>query len=349
MGVDQDPAAQPRFPEEPPQHRRAMVLAAAGVFAGAVVLNLVEAAIPGGPSLSLAPGIGAFCLAVLIWTFGERVPTSALFWLGPIGATLIAVAVGTTHGPADGAVLYVWPVLWQAYFFGRRGAITIVAWIAVVQGLALLQLPADEANFDRWLDVVVSAGLVAAVVNVLGARNRRLVEQLVAEARMDKLTGLLNRRGFVERADAELARARRDRSWLGVASFDLDHFKGINDEFGHEIGDRVLIQAADLFAAEMRESDVLARMGGEEFVALLPGERVEEAAAVTERVRQRLAASHEPGLPQVTVSAGVIAAVAPESLDELLRAADHALYEAKFAGRDRTVVSTAETKSAAPA
>src|SRR5206468_3461163 len=133
----------------------------------------------------------------------------------------------------------------------------------------------------------------------------------------------------------------------GIASFDLDHFKSINDQFGHEIGDRVLSRVADLFRAEMRESDVLARMGGEEFVALLPGEGPEEATEIAERVRQRLRDADDPELPPVTVSAGVVSVVAPENLDDVLRAADHALYEAKVSGRDRTITRTLQEGSAA--
>ena len=338
-----------RYSPHATARRRTMVLAAAGIFVGAAILNLVEAMIPGGPPLSVLPGIGALCLAILVWAFAGRLPDAALFCLGPAGATLIAVAVATTDGPGDGAILYIGAVLWQAYFFGRRGAIAIVVWIALVHGLALLYLPAGDAYFDRWLDVVASATLVAFVVEFLATRNRKLVEQLVDEARVDKLTGLLNRRGFLERADAEVARAQRETTWLGVASFDLDHFKAINDDFGHEIGDRFLARVADLLRAEMRESDVLARMGGEEFVALLPGQGVEEATAVAERVRKRLQDADDPEQPSVTVSAGVVSVVAPENLDDVLRAADDALYEAKFSGRNRTITRMPEGKSAAAA
>jgi diguanylate cyclase (GGDEF)-like protein len=320
-----------------PERKRALLVGGASIFVGAGALNLIEAAIPGGPSLSLLPGVAAFALAAILLTVGRRLPVSVLVWLGPLGAALIGVAVATTDGPGDGAILYILPVLWQAYFFGRRGAILIVAWVALVQALALLYLPAADAYFDRWLDVVASVAVVAGVVEFLATRNRRLVEQLVAEARMDNLTGLLNRRGFAERAGAELARSRREASWLGVASFDLDHFKAINDEYGHEVGDQVLVKVSEFFRAEMRESDVLARMGGEEFVALLPGDSAADAAALAERVRARLEDSEDPGLPSVTVSAGVVSAIGPADLDALLRDADRALYEAKYSGRNRTV------------
>ncbi len=321
----------------PPERKRVLVLAGAGIFAASGALNLIEAAIPGGPSLSVLPGLVAFALAAILVAFGKRLPVSVLVWLGPLGAALIGVAVATTDGAGDGAILYIWPVLWQAYFFGRRGAVLIVLWVAVVQALALVYLPATDAYFDRWLDVVASVSVVAGVVELLATRNRLLVDRLVAEARMDNLTGLLNRRGFAERAAAELARSRREASWLGVATFDLDHFKAINDEYGHEIGDQVLIKVSEFFRAEMRESDVLARMGGEEFTALLPGDSSEQAGALAERVRARLEASEDSGLPSVTVSAGVVSAIGPADLDALLRDADLALYEAKFTGRNRTV------------
>jgi diguanylate cyclase (GGDEF)-like protein len=337
----------PQLPSDGLARKRQMAISAAGIFAGCMVLNLIEAAIPSGPSLSLLPGIGALGFAVVLWAIGDRLPLAALACLGPVGAALIALAVGTTDGPTDGAILYIWPVLWEAYWFGRRGAIAIVACVALFHGLALLHLSAYDGYFDRWIDVVASVGLAAAAVDLLAARNRRLVAALVAEARLDKLTGLLNRRGFIERADVELSRAQRQTSRLAIASFDLDHFKQVNDRFGHEVGDLVLTRVARLLRAEMREADVLARMGGEEFVALLPGERADEAATLAERVRERLAAEDDRELPAVTVTAGVASMLAPSSLDELLRVADQALYEAKFAGRDRIVVA-GELLPAAP-
>lgn len=156
--------------------------------------------------------------------------------------------------------------------------------------------------------------------------------------RVDTLTGLLNGRGFEGRAEIELARASREEKSLALVPFDLDHFKWVNDEFGHEIGDRVLIRLADAFRAEMRETDVIARLGGEEFVALLPGAGVEEARAFAERVREALCAAVEPGTPRVTVSAGATAALAPDGIEGLLKRADMALYAAKSQGRNRAFV-----------
>src|ERR1019366_317157 len=116
----------------------------------------------------------------------------------------------------------------------------------------------------------VSVTVVAVVIMILVQRNDKLLEQLAGEARTDALTGLLNRRGFDERASLELGHARRENRWVAVLVFDIDYFKRINDEWGHEIGDRVLARIGDLLREYSRDIDVTARFGGEEFVVLLP-------------------------------------------------------------------------------
>jgi diguanylate cyclase (GGDEF)-like protein len=315
-----------------------MAYTAAAMYGGAVVVNLLEGALPGGPEISLVPGFAALAVVAVLAAAGPRLPRAALFALGPIGAALIAYALATTPPEQnDGALLYVWPVLWVTYFFGRRGAIFIVAWVAAAQGAAVIAM--DDGVFDRWMDVVVSVGVVALVVHLLVERNNRLLERLSAEARIDKLTGVLNRRGFHERAAVELERARREGDWVGVATFDIDRFKRVNDEWGHEVGDRVLERLGAVLLDESRRSDVVARLGGEEFATLLPGTGVEEAMGYAERVRDAFAADPGADLPRVTVSAGVSASPAPANVDELLSPADAALYKAKRAGRDRALVA----------
>ena len=236
-------------------------------------------------------------------------------------------------------MLYVWPVLWGAYFFGRTGSILLVAWIGVVHAIVLISLPDGVGNFDRWLDVVVTMSVVAGFVQALSASNRKLLARLAAEARVDQLTGVLNRRGFEERLQVELDRVRRDEASLGVATFDIDHFKQVNDEFGHEVGDQVLAHLGAVLAEKTRTTDVVARTGGEEFVALLPGTDAAGTRAYAERVRAAFAARSGLDLPHVTVSAGVTAEQAPADAGALLHRSDSALYAAKRAGRDRTVVA----------
>ena len=314
-----------------------MVYTAAAMYGGAAMISLFEGAVPGGPELSLLPGFAALGFVLLLLPVGPRLPRPALFALGPIGAALIAYAVATTP-PAenDGALLYIWPVLWVTYFFGKRGAIFIVAWVAAVEAVAVLAM--DDGVLDRWMDVVLSVAVVAVVTHSLVQRNNRLVNRLAGEARVDKLTGVLNRRGFEGRAAVEVERARREEASVGAATFDIDYFKRVNDEWGHDVGDHVLERLGEVLRTESRSSDVVARVGGEEFVALLVGVDADQTLAYAERVREAFARDIGLGLPPATISAGVSAAVAPDSVDQLLLAADSALYAAKRAGRDRALV-----------
>jgi len=318
--------------------RRLMAYTAAGMYGGAAVLSFVERLTPGGPPVSAAPGLAALVLFLALLLVGPRLPRRALAPFAPLGVALIAVGLGTTHGAGDGAVLYMWPVLWMSFFFGRRGAITIVACVAVAHGAALVALPPADGFADRWIDVMGSVSIVAAVVQTLAHRNDRLLDELAAEARTDPLTGLLNRRGLDERAAVEIAHARRTDACLAVVSFDLDHFKRINDRFGHDTGDRVLAQLGTVLVSSAREIDVVARIGGEEFVVLLPGATVAGAVEFAERIRRALAEADESDLPRIEVSAGVAGSVAPDEIGSLLQQADAALYNAKRGGRNRTNV-----------
>lgn len=319
-------------------NKRQMAYTAAAMYGGATVLGVVEQLFPGGQSFSVWPGIGALALVVLLLAVGPRLPIWTLATLGPIGAALIAAAVATTQQPGDAAVLYAWPVLWTSFFFGARGAVLILVWLGIVHGVAVLSLDGGARTIDRWLDVMVSMAIVAAVVEALAQRNRDLLDELVHDARTDQLTGLLNRRGFDELVPHELARSRRDDSCVGVVTFDIDRFKGINDEWGHDVGDRVLVALADVFRTESRAGDIVARMGGEEFTAVLAIEDPLDAVEYAERVRAAFAAI-DAGAGPATISAGIASARRPPSAEALLHAADAALYEAKVAGRDRVVVS----------
>jgi len=317
--------------------KRLMAYTAAGMYGGAAFDGAIEGIIPGDPSFAIAPVIVSALIAIALVLYGPRLSRSALAPLGPLGVVLIAYALSATPGAGDGAVLYMWPVLWSTFFFGRRGAITIVAFVGVAHAITLLVLPEASSYAGRWVDVMVSVTVVSAVVLALAGRNDALLAQLNDEARTDALTGLLNRRGFDERAAIELARARREHSSIALATFDLDYFKRVNDEWGHEVGDRVLAHVGALIAAESRGVDITARIGGEEFAVLLPSCDNAAAAAYSERVRVALAGADPSGLPTVRISAGILAAVAPSSIAQLLRGADSALYEAKRTGRDRTV------------
>ena len=162
-------------------------------------------------------------------------------------------------------------------------------------------------------------------------------------ATTDGLTGLPNRRHFLGQAAEEMARARRYGRPITVGIADLDHFKQVNDRFGHAVGDHVLQSFASLVAETLRQTDRVGRYGGEEFAFIFPETTPEEALRLAGRLRQRLAAE-PPLLPDgsvlpVTVSIGLADATGRD-LEESLAQADIALYQAKGSGRDRCVLAS---------
>jgi diguanylate cyclase (GGDEF)-like protein len=162
-------------------------------------------------------------------------------------------------------------------------------------------------------------------------------------ATTDPLTGLRNRRYFQDRLREECARSDRTDQPLSLISIDLDHFKAVNDAWGHPVGDQVLAHAARLIAGSVRTCDVACRVGGEEFAVLCPGAREEEACRVAERIRRSLERTplRMEGGREVTITGSLgIAVREPDSgVEDLLRQADLALYRAKAAGRNRVEVA----------
>jgi diguanylate cyclase (GGDEF)-like protein len=317
--------------------RRAMARAAAAMYGAAAVDGLIEIVLPRVPSFSLLPIAVTFGLFILLATVGPHLSRRVMAANGPLGVALVSYALATTKVTAsDAAVLYALPVLWQSLFYGRRGAGAILAIVALGDALALVSL-GRYGYPERWVDVMVSVSAISVVIVALQERNQRLLERVSLEARLDPLTGLLNRRGFDQRADLELARLARDPRPFSLVAFDVDHFKRVNDEWGHDVGDRVLQHIGRLLTDEAREVDVLARFGGEEFVALLPDTDVAGGERFANRVREALA-TRTGGLPAARLSAGVCAGQVATDVTALVAEADMALYDAKHSGRDRTRV-----------
>lgn len=194
--------------------------------------------------------------------------------------------------------------------------------------------------------------LYTAVVRDISER-RRVEAELRRMATTDPLTGLWNRRRFLELAEAELSRLRRYGRPVTMLMLDIDHFKSINDSFGHAAGDEALCRLVELCQEELRETDHLGRMGGEEFAIALPETGISEALEVAERLRGRVAGvdlrlSGDTPL-YMTVSIGVAACLDSDmSVDRVLDRADRALYEAKEAGRNRVVAFVGETIATVP-
>lgn len=176
---------------------------------------------------------------------------------------------------------------------------------------------------------------------------REKVEQRLRElATTDELTGVSNRRHFLERSRRELNRAFRRESPLSVLMLDADKFKTVNDKLGHEAGDMVLQALADACLRELRQEDVFGRLGGEEFAACLPDTNLEQACIVAERIRravESLVVETSLGTTRITVSIGVTAnGDGRPELTQLLAGADQALYKAKAAGRNRVASAPLE-------
>lgn len=198
--------------------------------------------------------------------------------------------------------------------------------------------------------LLIANGLLMLLIIV-----RDAMAEVTARSETDKLSGLLNRRGFEDRADRLLATARRAGVPGTMVVADLDHFKAINDNYGHEAGDHVITAFAQVLTAIADKQAVIGRLGGEEFAVFVAGSNIATARLYAEGVRSGFAGLSIANLGphrRASASFGVAQLRAGDSLSDLLRRADAALYEAKKTGRDRVCISEPEPaghKDAAPA
>jgi diguanylate cyclase (GGDEF)-like protein len=171
---------------------------------------------------------------------------------------------------------------------------------------------------------------------------REANEALKVASTQDHLTGLANRRLMIERLNSEAAAVQRNKNTFCIAVIDIDHFKQINDGYGHDVGDAVLIEVARGLSKTLRAYDVCARWGGEEFLVLLPETDGAQAQETANRIRSAISALRFQGLPPdlgLSVSVGLCQHAVEASVEESIKRADLALYEAKKQGRDRVVLS----------
>lgn len=231
----------------------------------------------------------------------------------------------------------------------------LVVFLGVHQALGSIELAIDartttgELLVPRLREIILVMGLLSTALIVatgmFSTALARLGERQRRDAQADSLTGCLNRRGFDEHFHRESERSRRLGLGIAALFLDLDRFKALNDRFGHAAGDRALERVARRVEGALRETDLLFRWGGEEFVVLMPHTAAGEVGAVAERVRQAVAEAPllaVPGEGQVTMTTSVGAASTdrfPADAAELVGRADRACYEAKRLGRDRVVVA----------
>ena len=241
---------------------------------------------------------------------------AVLDWLTPIELSL--------------AVFHVVPVFLAAWLLGRRAGLTFaiaaaVSWLLADALHPEVRTPLQLLAWDLATKVVFFV-VISELVHAL----RKARDLVHGEARTDALTGLLNRRAFYERAEEEIGRARRSGAPLVLAYLDVDDFKGVNDRFGHETGDRVLMALARALSRSVRSTDAIARLGGDEFAVLFPDADGEATAALAAQLE--VAVARELGTLETTV--GVSIGLAPwtpslEGLDDFLRSADSGMYRVK--------------------
>ena len=249
------------------------------------------------------------------------------------GATWIDRASGTELSLA---ALYLGPVALIAWFFGRTPARAWCLLVGAASVVAELSTPgASTAPAILTWNTAAVMMLSLVVVEVLARLHRSLALERDL-ARTDVLTGVANTRAFKELAEAELERARRYGRAFTLASLDLDHFKSVNDTLGHAAGDRLIHDGGQAVRRRLRRVDIVARIGGDEFVVLLPETDAAAAAVALEHIRGALQSVADGYGPEVTASFGAVTFVSPPaSVEQMLQLADVAMYQAKNASRDR--------------
>ena len=319
--------------------RSLMYLFAAG---GAItLLSLLIAAPNAEVGRITVTSASAFGIALLLLVAYDRTPGWAFDVLLACGTVLIEWTMWAGGGSTSSyAMLFFWSAIWAFYFLPQWRAIVQLGLIVAAYG-AMLALARDASSTAVIHWAVTNGALIVAgaLIGIQRDHTRRVVRRLADDARRDTLTGLLNRRGFEELFETELERARRTNGQLSVIVADLDHFKALNDRFGHPAGDAALARVGQILQTAKRRIDVAARIGGEEFAVIVPSGDHHAAYILAERMRREVRQTFADDPSALTVSLGVAAfGVHGASPEALVKNADQALYAAKRLGRDRTVV-----------
>jgi diguanylate cyclase (GGDEF)-like protein len=355
------------------------------LFTGVGLFQFIVTSRPQPAALSLI--IENFCsvwgMTFFAWSFmrlaGLRVQHRWM-WSITAGNTLVmmlALPLGAVWGNASMVTLCTalsLLMLWAQWGFiraprdraehtmGWGTALCAVSWLvrlALLVGdwlagtLSAQSLPHDLLRAPPWVAtgfaLLYSATPMLVTTLVLGIVNARLRQQLRSRAMTDELTGVMTRRALRELFAALLSDALRREKQVAALMLDLDHFKTVNDRYGHPAGDAVLRHVANTMQSHLRADALLARYGGEEFAIVTPVDDMRTARIVAERLRNAIASTPITVAPQiqlkVTVSIGVAMCTQGQALDMALLRADEALYRAKRAGRDRVEISITATNA----
>jgi diguanylate cyclase (GGDEF)-like protein len=307
-----------------------LLFVAASLIAG--VLTVVDPAYAHNNARVLAmSALGVMSGAIFV-VMARRLPRWVVCLLPPFGALMLCFGMVLDRNIViGGEVLLTWPLL-AAYMLPYWVIIcTLVTILVTFPPIALWILGAGGVTPS--ITMTATMVITTAVLGTLRRRNRRLVEALHRQAMTDGLTGLPNRRAFIERLEGLDPAAP-----AALAVIDVDHFKRINDTAGHAAGDETLRSLGELLARRVRDGELAARLGGEEFVVLFPGTSDADAARAAESLRRAVRDESQRWSHPITISVGVAARPADAvDADGLLAAADAALYRAKAAGRDCVV------------
>lgn len=293
------------------------------------------------PRIGVAVLTGAtVVVAVALFSFGYPHVGLQMF-LGPAFGGLICLLIAGVilRKPTDlkniaiaGATVFGLLGLCQILAGGlalMQGATLQMQWLETYQQVNFIALPAGYLGTGMFTVLIVASDLSAAMRSL---------------ALTDEMTGIANRRGFEQQAGPLISRARRGKQPLSVIMCDVDHFKLINDQSGHSAGDHALKALSRMLASQLREGDVLGRLGGEEFALALPGSDLAQAEVVAERLRQQLESTDinwRPEPLQLTASFGVSALRDQDhAIEDLLQRADRALYQSKNNGRNRVTLES---------
>jgi diguanylate cyclase (GGDEF)-like protein len=314
-----------------------------------------------GETLSLAMNALGFVACGMVWNasrvFHGRKPNLPGMVLGAIAWVAVAMTLeseaGTIRLTIGAGIVAVYAALTAGELWSERRRKMQKRWpaiaVPVMHGFALmlpillgdlLHPPGDSFSGSIWMtmfSVELMLYAIGTVFVIFMLVSERTVTVHKTAASMDPLTGMFNRRGFAEATSRVIEREASAGRPVTVLIFDLDHFKSINDRFGHLAGDEVLKLFAVVIVNTLRMTDLSGRIGGEEFAALLPCS-LQEGMVAAERVREAFANSGivvEDGPVDTTVSIGVAGGPAGTQLEVLLAAADTALYQAKRGGRNR--------------
>jgi diguanylate cyclase (GGDEF)-like protein len=314
-----------------------------------------------GPMTSLALTSIGFFACGMVWNASRVFHGRKLLWPGLVLGPLVWIATMMTLAPRDAsirlsmgaAIVAIYAALTASELWSERRRDMQRRWptvtIPVLHGFVLMlpiligvYMRPYDANFSTSIWVTVfSVELVLYAICTVFVIFMLVSDRTVAAhknaASTDPLTGLFNRRGFAEACSRVIEREAIAGRPVTVMIFDIDHFKSINDRFGHPAGDEILKLFAVVISSNLRLSDLSGRIGGEEFAALLPCS-LEEGVIVADRMRQVFEASNivdDEGPVETTVSIGVAGGPAGTELEVLLAAADTALYQAKRGGRNR--------------